>query len=317
MATNMTREDTSRMSVVVTHPTAPVSNDPVRYGLRTGVALVDEAEGGNPTGYTTVDFGDREWKLSVKGVNDSGNSAVAVGDPIYYVDADTPPLSKKASGYFFGFASEVVTSGATASIKVVHVQSPGSGTLSAGGVNTTQLAANAVTAAKLTATLATGFIPIPLASLREIVTNDIVNTAGDAGVLASNTTPILARVNGATDQKLRVQWAASNSDPVTFDFPYPPDLDDTADITIKMLAASGGATNSPVMAVTYFEGLGDTNAGGNTAAITGTTIALYSRTIAAADIGTAPNAASVMLTPAAHTTDVVNLYALWVEYTRK
>lgn len=313
----MTRAETDRMSVTVTHPTVPASGAPVRVGLRTGVALVDEGDSGNDATKTTVDFGDREWKLSVKGINDSGNSAVAEGDPIYYTDADTPPLSKKASGYFFGFASEAVTSGATATIKVVHVQSPGSGTLSTGVVNTTQLAANAVTAAKLTATLATGFIPISLASLREIVTNDIVNTAGDAGVLSSNSTPALARVNGATDQKLRVQWVASNSDPLTFDFSYPPDLDDTADIVIKMLAASGGATNSPTVAVSYFEGLGDTNAGGNTAAVTGTTIALYSRTIVAADIGAAPNAASVMITPAAHTTDVLNLYAIWVEYTRK
>lgn len=335
MATNMTREDNYRFSVICTHPATPLSGQPVRFGSRTGVALTNEATtntdaSGNALGYTSVDFGPRSWNLSVKGVNDSGNSAVAAGDELFYVDADindgTGFLSKKASGYFFGYAGAAVTSGATATIEVHHMPSPGAGTLGTGTVGTTQLqdlgvatgdiANNAITAAKLTTTLATGYIPIPLASFREISANDYINTAGDAGMLSKNTTPILERVNGATDKKARISWAASNSDEIAFDFAYPPDLDDTAALTVNLLMVMAGATDTPTVAISYFENVGDTNAGGNTAALSNT-LAKKSVTIAASDVGPYPAAASIGIVVGAHTTDACYLYGAWIEYTRK
>jgi len=87
----------------------------------TGVALTDEAEGGNATGYTTVDFTMKVWDLSVEGTDEDGNSAVAVGDALFYADADGATLSKDPTGYFFGFAMEAVNSAATATINVLHV----------------------------------------------------------------------------------------------------------------------------------------------------------------------------------------------------
>lgn len=120
MAENMSMEDASRRSVVVSHPTSPVSGDPVRYGAVTGVALVTEAQGGNPTNMTSVDFGLRQWRVSVKGIDAGGNSPVVAGDKIFYTDADTPPLSKKATGVLFGVADEAVATGQTATIKVTH-----------------------------------------------------------------------------------------------------------------------------------------------------------------------------------------------------
>ncbi len=116
--------DEGPLSVVCSDPATPASGDPVRYGSFTGVALTDEAEGGNPTGYTSVDFREKVWDLSVKAVDGAGNSAVAVGDAIYYVDADTPKLSKKNTGYLFGFALEAINAGQTDTIKVKKV-SPG------------------------------------------------------------------------------------------------------------------------------------------------------------------------------------------------
>lgn len=328
MATNMTREDVYRVPVVVTNPTTPVSGDPVRYGLLTGVALVDEGEGGNEATETTVDFGPREWLLSVKGVNDSGNSAVAKGDAIFYVDGDTPKLSKKSSGYFFGFASEAVTSAATATIRVMHYPSPGAGTLGSGTVGATNLATDSVitvkiaddqvTAGKLTNTLAIGVLPLPLAQARLIAANDIAaKNAADGGIISLDTDPTLKRVNAATDKKLRISWAASSVIPITWDVTYPPDLDDTADVVVHFLAAMAGAVDTPTVAVAYFEGLGDANAGGASGAVTGTVIAEYTRTITAANIGAYPNGASIEFVPAAHTTDALHLYAAWVEYARK
>ena len=312
MADNLVFDPAFQLSVVCSDPATPASDDPVRCGNLTGLALTDEDSGG----YTSVHFGQFVAKLSVKGVDGSGNSAVAVNDALWYVDADTPKLSKKATGYFYGFALETVGSGLTATIKVLHVPSPGTGTLASGSIGSTQLATGAVTAAKLAATLKTGFIPLMLAGAREIATNDIINAAGIGGILSSDSTPALKRENGATDKKQMIEWVSSNNDEVVWDFPYPPDLDDTADVVVHLLAMMSGATNTPVLTVSYFEGIGDTNAGGNTAAL-GSSLAEKTVTILAANIGTYPNGASIGIVPGAHTTDKVQLLAIWVEYTRK
>lgn len=328
MATNMTRDDIYRVPVVCSDPTTPASGGPVRYGMLTGVALVDEAAGGNITGETTVDFGPREWKLSVKGVNDSGNSAVAKGDAIFYVDADTPKLSKKSSGYFFGIASEAVTSGATATIKVMHVPSPGAGTLGSGTVGATNLATDSVTtvkiaddqvtAAKLTNTMAIGFIPLDITSLRIIAANVIGNTT-EGMLLDGNTAPSLQRVNSATDKAIRVIWAASSSIECQFPpVPKPPDLDGTADLTIHLMMGKDTNTDNTVTVdVQVFDGVGDTEAGSATAALAAAALAEYSGTILAADLAEHPGFLNISLIPGTHTTDAIWLYAAWIEYARK
>lgn len=125
MATNRKFSIGDKLSVECSHPAIPSSGDPIRWGDRCGVALTDEADGGNPADYTSVDFGSGVWDMSVKGINDDGNVAVAVGDAIFYVDADTPVLSKKRSGTFFGWALETITSGSTDTIKVLHPPNSG------------------------------------------------------------------------------------------------------------------------------------------------------------------------------------------------
>ncbi len=322
--------------VICTHPTTPLTGQPVRVGFETGVALTSEATTdtgltGNLTGYTTVDCGPGRWKLSVKGVGDGGNSAVADGDSLFYVDADvgdgTGFLSKKASGYFFGFARGAVNSGSTTSIEVDHIPSPGSGTLTSGGVGATQLASDSVTtvkiadanvtAAKLTTTLATGFIPLPLAQARLIASNDIAaKGTPDGGTVSLDTDPTFKRINGATDKNSRIAWAATSVIPVQWSVAYPPDLDDTANVVVNLLCGMAGSADTPVIAVAYFEGVGDSNAGGNTAALAATA-ANKTVTITGANIGTYPNSATIELVPAAHATDAIYLYAAWLTYTRK
>jgi len=122
------------------------SGDPVIKGTMTGVCLTDT----NADGNVSVDLGG-VYDLSVKGIDDAGNSAVAIGDKIFYVVGDTPLLSKKASGYFFGFALETVGSGLTATIGVLQIAGPGPGTadILAGSVGTAALADEAVTVAKM------------------------------------------------------------------------------------------------------------------------------------------------------------------------
>jgi hypothetical protein len=162
-----------------------------------------------------------------------------------------------------------------------------------------------------------GYLPLDLSLGRVLAAGAIPDTTANGGFLSSNTAPIFQRVNGATDQALRINWAATVVTEVTWCFSYPPDWDGLNNATVHLLAAMGGASNTPVVGVAYFEGVGDTNAGGNTAAITGTTVAEYTVTITAANVGEHPNFAAVSLTPAAHGTDALFLYAIWIEYTRK
>ena len=116
MAKNLIIGEAKGIGVICSNPTTPASGDPVRFGEMTGVALGAE----NSDGETVVDFTPGNvYDLSVKGVDGSGNSAVAVGDKIYYVDADTPKLSKKTAGRFFGFAMEAIATGETDTINVM------------------------------------------------------------------------------------------------------------------------------------------------------------------------------------------------------
>ncbi len=314
MATNITRylQANFALPVVVTNPTSPVTGDPVRYGELTGVAITDEGEGGNAATETTVEFGAFIGNFSVKGVDDSGNSAVAAGDTIFYVDADTPKLSKKASGYMFGFAIGTVSSGGTSTIAVLHAPA-GSWV---GSVATGDIAAGAVTAAKLSTTLKTGFINIGLTGIREVASNNLGNVTANGGLLATDTTPILEFTNGDTDSAWRMRWASSNSDPISFQCALPPDIDEASNVTVNLLAAMGGATDTPVISADTYFNVGDTKVEDDSAAISGTTVAEYAITVAAADVPAGAQTMTVELTPGAHTTDTLLIYAVWVEYTR-
>lgn len=163
---------------------------------------------------------------------------------------------------------------------------------------------------------ATGFVNVPLTALREISSNAIPNAAGNGGLLAADTTPILNYINGDTDSALRLNWAASNSDPVAFQVALPPDLDEAGDVKIHFRAAMAGATDTPVISADTFFNEGDTKVEDDSAAVTGATYAEYTITVAAADVPSGAQTMSVELTPGAHTTDALYITAVWVEYSR-
>ncbi len=120
MAQNFVQEG-KMINAAATHPATPASGDPVRVGEVPGVAITKEAEGGNAAGECTIAL-EGVFNLSVQGVDGGGNSAVALGDKIYYNDADTPVLNKKVAGKLFGKALGTVGSGLTATIPVMLVQ---------------------------------------------------------------------------------------------------------------------------------------------------------------------------------------------------
>lgn len=162
-----------------------------------------------------------------------------------------------------------------------------------------------------------GFIPIPLYDLREVATMAVANAAGNGGVLASDTTPILEPINGATDGCQRLRWAASNSDVVAFSMPLPPDLDATGDVVLHTRIGSGGTTNAVGFTVDSWWNEGDTKVTDTSETNQTTTVAEKITTIAAADLPAVPQTVTIALTPVAHTTDTMLLTAVWIEYKRK
>lgn len=191
-----------------------------------------------------------------------------------------------------------------------------SGDVTVNGSGVTAIGATKVLASMLGANLGKGYLPLDI-STAKIISGDAIGNTTEGLFPDGNTAPSLARVNAATDKALRLIWASSSS--IEVQFPpiiYPPDLDDAAAVEVHLLATMAGATDTPTIAVGYFEGVGDTNAGGNTAALSAS-VAELTVSIAAGDVGTHPKAATICLTPGAHTTDALWLYGAWVEYTRK
>jgi len=171
---------------------------------------------------------------------------------------------------------------------------------------------------------AQAFIPLDITRLREIATNAIQNLAAHGGIMASDSTPTLTRVNGATDKALRLTWAATVVDEVAFPpVPWPPDLDPAAEVVVHLMLSRGGTTDGCIVDVQAFEnGAGayaaDTEMGGNTDALTGAANVVIeaTRILSASDIAGPPGFLNLSLVPAAHGTDALYLFAAWLEYTR-
>ena len=164
--------------------------------------------------------------------------------------------------------------------------------------------------------LKTGFIPLPVESARELSSNEYQNLAAHGGVMANDSTPILEAVNPGTDQISRLRWAASDVAKIAWNVPLPPDLDEAAAITLHSYANMASTTDTPVLTWEAFFNVGDTDAGGATAALSDT-LAEQTVTIAAGDVPAAPGVLSLTLAPGAHGTDAAHLYGAWLEYTRK
>jgi len=92
------------------------SGDPVAIGQIFGVCMND-ADALTP--YASVIDTEGVYNLLVDGIDQLGNSAVAVGDIVYFVVANTPQLSKVNTGVRAGYALDTVVSGVhTTTIRV-------------------------------------------------------------------------------------------------------------------------------------------------------------------------------------------------------
>lgn len=172
------------LRVICTYPTTPASGGVVIYGDLCGIAEGDE----DTDGYTVVRFGPWVGDIEVTDINTGG---IAVGDPLFASKATPVVLSNLASGVFFGWANEVVLTGATTTIEVIKAGYAG-GVLGAGSVGTTQLAAGGVTEAKLQPGAAA-------AGITGLATKFVANANVIGGIPVIHQVNITAGANGNTD----------------------------------------------------------------------------------------------------------------------
>lgn len=162
-----------------------------------------------------------------------------------------------------------------------------------------------------------GVIPIHIVGARTLATNDTDTITNIGGILAKNSDPILERSNAATDKSLRISWASASVAEIQFPtIVWPSDVDAAAAVNLKMFAGMKAASvNTPVLTAGAFEGVGGSNLGGNSAALS-TTAAVVS---VALTVTGYPGFLSLNVKPGAHATSSndVYLYAAWLEYTRK
>lgn len=245
-------------------------------------------------------------------VNATSITQGMVGDQMFVVDDATfDDSAGVVNNIRAGILVEFVS--ATSGWILIALPAITPGTIGAGDIG-----AGAVTAVKLSATLKTGFIPLNITTGRIIAANVIQNTT-EGGVPDGNTAPALARVNGAVDKALALTWIATGVEEVQFaPVLLPDDLDDTAAVIIHLMVDKDANMDAAaVIAVSAWFGVGDANAGGNTAAITELTPTEKTVSIAAGDVPAEPNFLNVSLIPGAHANDALRLYAAWVTYTRK
>lgn len=116
MAKNRLIGQSNKRTPNITVTASLKSGDPTVVGNIPGVLLGD-ADAAN----TAVLQLDGVFNLLVDGVDQSGNSAVAKGDIIYFTVGDTIKLSKKNTGVRFGYADGTVTSGIHTTVIPVQI----------------------------------------------------------------------------------------------------------------------------------------------------------------------------------------------------
>jgi|SRR6185436_14052777 len=162
-------------------------------------------------------------------------------------------------------------------------------------------------------------LPVSLFDFREVTSGgDVANAAGNGGVLASDTTPIL-RGDAAHSQE--ISWAAGNADPIAFQMTLPDDFDGTANATLDLWVYTDNTGGGGIDAATFtVETNWDGGAAVSDTATDGTPATSHHKitaAIAAADIPDAPSYVTVLLTPAAHAADPTQLVAARLNYQRK
>lgn len=164
-------------------------------------------------------------------------------------------------------------------------------------------------------------IPMLLGNWREIAGDAIQNLAAHGGLLASDSDPTLQFENGATDSTWKASWAASSVAQIAIQVPLPPDYYSALALTLRIVAkmdlAGGSIVDTPVMnAKFYMDGIAtaaNAKTTGATGAISTDEYAEYSVDIDPSYIDENARTVTVILYPGAHTTDALDLCAVWLD----
>lgn len=165
-----------------------------------------------------------------------------------------------------------------------------------------------------------GFLPLKLTDFRELAGGIFINGAGNGGLLATDTTPILTNIGDG--DAMRIAWAAGNADQIEAQVILPPDMDLTADLVVHFLCSKDGNVNNTV----HIDGeayVGESDADCFPAAAAPALLVQakgeYTATILAADMPANQTNANLTLVvmPEAHANDAVYLHAVWLEYKKK
>ncbi len=157
-------------------------------------------------------------------------------------------------------------------------------------------------------------IPVSLYSLREVnATGDVANIAGNGGILASDTTPIM---RGDAANSAEVVWVTGDVDPVGFQISLPTTADGTVAAYLDLEVYSG-TTNAATMGVaSSWNGAAEVTDSASDVGTNSATAHTITATIAAADIPDAPTRVTFRLTPPTHATDAIGLVGARLRFKR-
>ena len=252
------------------------------------------------------------------------DSAIGRGTTLY--GADDGMVSDTASGSAQGIALEVGADNAHIQVAIWSVKSTTAATVTIADAGSFTAQANVETALQEIyqhLLSAQKIINLPLGAWTE---QD--GTALADFVDGASTTPGWS----AGDEGFGIRWNNhANPDPISTSVPIPPDLDETANVVMHILAAKTGATlgDAVTWLVEAFNNIdgalydADADFGGTSSAMTGDatakTVQEETLTLAAANISAAPGAITFTLQPTDGTlgTDDVILLGVWLEYTAK
>lgn len=158
---------------------------------------------------------------------------------------------------------------------------------------------------------AAGSVCFSVYDFREVdASGDVGNIAANGGLLASDTTPSL-RANAAETQE--ISWATGNTDLVATTRMLPADFSGASNVTLSISVYSGTTNAATFTVETGWDGgalVSDTATDGSPSA----SIHTITATIAAADIPDTASILTIILTPAAHATDTIQLLGARLNY---
>jgi hypothetical protein len=160
-------------------------------------------------------------------------------------------------------------------------------------------------------TLAARGVPLPLNVWCEVdASGDVPNAAGNGGILAADTTPIL---RGNANETQEVSWATGNADPIATSIILDPDFSGGGNATLDLWVSSGavGPDAASFTVETGWDGgalVSDTATDGSPSG----TMHKITATIAAADIPDTARVLTIILTPAAHANDTIQLFGAFL-----